>query len=408
MNSNKSLIFLYKSIQSGMTEKLLLFLIFFSMMYSVPCRSENTPNKYTVNGYVKDSQTGEALIGAVIIVKELSQTGTATNAYGFYSLTIPEGTYTLTAQFMGYEPRSLQLTLIQNVKQNFSLNEKSVEQKEVVITGERNDENIKSIQMGVDKIDVKGIQNVPVLLGEKDVLKTVQLLPGIKSAGEGNSGFYVRGGGADQNLILMDEATVYSASHFLGFFSVFNSDAIKDVTIYKGAMPAAYGGRLSSVLDIKMKEGNEKQFGVNGGIGLISSRLTIEGPIINDKMSFSISGRRTYADLFLKLSGDTTINRSRLYFYDLNAKMHYQIGEEDRIFLSGYFGKDVFGLSNIFGIDWGNATGTVRWNHLFSDKMFSNTSLIYSTYDYNIDLDFSGNTITVYSRIQDYNLKQDF
>ena len=294
-----------QDIQFDMVKKLFLFPLFVSMMYSVPYRTENGLNKYTINGYVKDSQTGEVLIEAVIVVKELPQAGTTTNAYGFYSLTIPEGTYTLSAQLMGYEPRALQITLNQNVKQNFLLIEKSVEQKEVVVTGERNDENIKSIQMGVDKIDVKGIQSVPVLLGEKDVLKTMQLLPGIKSAGEGNSGFYVRGGGADQNLILMDEATVYSASHFLGFFSVFNSDAIKDVTVYKGAMPAAYGGRLSSVLDIKMKEGNEKQFSINGGIGLISSRLTVEGPIINDKMSFSISGRRTYADLFLKLSSDS-------------------------------------------------------------------------------------------------------
>ena len=217
----------------------------------------------------------------------------------------------------------------------------------------------------------------------------------------------MRGGGADQNLILLDEATVYSASHFLGFFSVFNSDAIKDVTVYKGTMPAEYGGRLSSVLDIKMKEGNDKQFDVNGGIGLISSRLTIEGPIVDEKVSFSISGRRTYADLFLKLSSDSMINQSQLYFYDLNAKVNCQIGENDRIYLSSYFGSDVLGLGNTIGIDWGNATGTLRWNHLFSEKMFSNTSLIYSMYDYNINLNFAGNKISIYSRIQDYNVKED-
>jgi hypothetical protein len=368
---------------------------------------DDNSNKFTINGYVKDSQTGEALIGATIIVKELLQTGATTNAYGYYSLTILEGTYSITAHFIGYEPQTFQVTLKQNVKQNFNLAEKSIEQKDVIITGERKDDNVTNTQMGIEKLDVKGIQSIPVLLGEKDVLKTVQLLPGIKSAGEGNSGFYVRGGGADQNLILLDEATVYSASHFFGFFSVFNSDAIKDVTVYKGTMPAEYGGRLSSVLDIKMKDGNAKQFGVHGGIGLISSRLTIEGPIVDEKASFSISGRRTYADLFLKLSSDSSINQSRLYFYDLNAKVNYQIGEDDRIFLSGYFGSDVLGMGNLVGIDWGNATGTLRWNHLFSEKMFSNTSLIYSMYDYTINIDFAGNKISIYSRIQDYNLKED-
>lgn len=390
-----------------MSKHLILLLFIVTNTYARLELPEDNPNKFTINGYVKDSQTGELLIGAIITLKELPQTGTATNAYGFYSLTILEGTYTISAHFMGYEPLSFQVTLKQNVKQNFNLVEKSVEQKEVIITGERKDDNVTNTQMGIEKLDVKGIQSVPVLLGEKDVLKTVQLLPGIKSAGEGNSGFYVRGGGADQNLILLDEATVYSASHFLGFFSVFNSDAIKDVTVYKGTMPAEYGGRLSSVLDIKMKEGNDKHFGVNGGIGLISSRLTIEGPIVDEKISFSISGRRTYADLFLKLSSDSTINQSRLFFYDLNAKVNYQIGENDRIYLSGYFGSDVLGLGNTIGIDWGNATGTLRWNHLFSEKMFSNTSLIYSMYDYNIDLNFAGNKISIYSRIQDYNVKED-
>jgi hypothetical protein len=368
---------------------------------------EENVNKFTVSGYVKDSKTGEALIGAIITIKELPQAGAATNAYGYYSLTIREGTYTITSRIMGYEPLSYRVNLTQNVKQNIRLLEKSVEQKEVVITGERKDENVTNTQMGTEKLDVKEIQNVPVLLGEKDILKTVQLLPGIKSAGEGNSGFYVRGGGADQNLILLDEAIVYSASHFLGFFSVFNSDAINDVTVYKGTMPAEYGGRLSSVLDIKMKDGNDKQFGVNGGIGLISSRLTVEGPIVDEKASFSISGRRTYADLFLKLSSDSLINQSRLYFYDLNAKVNYQISENDRIYLSGYFGSDVLGMGNLIGIDWGNATGTLRWNHLFSEKMFSNTSLIYSMYDYSVNMDFAGNKMSIYSRIQDYNFKED-
>jgi len=347
------------------------------------------------------------MIGAAITIKELPETGAISNAYGFYSLTIPAGNYTITAHFTGYNSSSSLISLKQNVKQNFNIVEKSLEQKEIVVTGEKRNDNVTNTQMGFDKLDVKEIQNIPVLFGEKDIIKTMQLLPGIKSAGEGNNGIYIRGGGADQNLILLDEATVYSASHFLGFFSVFNSDAISDITVYKGTMPAEYGGRLSSVLDIKMKDGNAKQFGVNGGIGLIASRLTVEGPIVEDKGSFSISGRRTYADLFLKLSKDTSINQSRLYFYDINAKANYQIGEDDRLYLSGYFGGDVLGLGNIVGIDWGNATGTFRWNHLFNEKLFSNTSLIYSLYDYNINLNFAGNNITVYSRIQDYNLKED-
>jgi hypothetical protein len=309
---------------------------------------------------------------------------------------------------MGYTPFSQQVVMKQNVKLNIELLEKGVEQKAVVVTGEKKDENIKEIQMGMEKLDVKSIQDIPVLFGEKDVIKTVQLLPGVKSGGDGNTGFYVRGGAADQNLILLDEANVYSASHFLGFFSVFNSDAIKDVTLFKGEMPSEYGGRLSSVLDIKMKDGNAKDFGVNGGIGLIASRLSVEGPIVSDKGSFSISGRRTYLDLFLKLSSDSSVNRVRLYFYDLNAKANYQLGENDRIYLSGYFGKDVLGFGNTFGIDWGNTTATFRWNHLFNEKMFSNTSLIYSTYDYTVIANINGNNLNLISKIKDEGVKQDF
>ena len=391
-----------------MSKSLIVFLLLLSSVAFLSTHRANAQVKCTISGYVKDAKTGEALIGAIVTVNELLHTGTATNAYGYYSLTIPGGTYTVTARMMGYESLSSLVTLRQNEKHNFDLLERSIELKEVLITAERQDENIKNLQMGIEKLDVKQIQSVPVLLGEKDVLKTLQLLPGIKSSGEGNGGFYVRGGGADQNLILLDEATVYNASHLLGFFSVFNSDAIKDVVVFKGTMPAEYGGRLSSVLDIRMKEGNEKQFGVNGGIGLLSSRLTVEGPIAADRASFSVSGRRTYADLFLKLSSDSSINHSRLYFYDLNAKANYQIGENDRVYLSCYFGSDIVGLGNTVGFDWGNATGTLRWNHLFSEKLFSNTSLIYSKYDYSIDLNFAGNTISVYSKIQDCGLKEDW
>ncbi|TAL80732.1 MAG: TonB-dependent receptor [Bacteroidetes bacterium] len=382
--------------------------------------SINAQTKYTISGYVKDADTGEELIGASVFIKELSatglpakgqfgpQAGTSTNAYGFYSITIPEGSYNVNAQFIGYEPKSLLLALSQNIKQDFSLNEKVSELKEVFITAEKKNKNITKIQMGTEKINVKEIKSIPVIFGEKDIFKTIQLLPGVKAAGEGNSGFYVRGGAADQNLILFDEATVYNGSHLLGFFSVFNSDAIKDVTLYKGSQPAEYGGRLSSVLDIKMQDGNNQKFGAEGGIGLISSRIKIDGPIVKDKGSFTISARRTYADVFLKLSRDTTLNQAKLYFYDLNVKANYRLNDKNRIFLSGYFGKDVLGFGDEFGIDWGNATGTLRWNHLFSNKLFSNTSLIFSNYDYIIHIDFSGTKGEIISRIQDYNIKQDF
>jgi hypothetical protein len=364
--------------------------------------------KYTISGYAKDAKTGEELIGATIVIKELVATGVSTNAYGFYSITIPEGNYTVSSQFLGYDTKAVSVVLTQNTKLDFILSEAQHNLDEVVVTEEKKNDNITKNQMGAEKLDIQQIKNIPVLFGEKDVLKTLQLLPGVKTAGEGNSGFYVRGGGADQNLILLDEAIVYNASHLLGFFSVFNSDAIKDVTLYKGTQPADFGGRLSSVLDIKMKDGNDKKIGVSGGIGLISSRLNIEGPIVKDKGSFIISARRTYADMFLKLSRDSATRQAKLFFYDVNAKANYRVNDKNRIFLSGYFGKDVLGFGNTFGINWGNATGTLRWNHLFSEKLFSNTSLIFTNYDYKISLNSGGTEIDIVSRVQDYGIKQDF
>jgi hypothetical protein len=386
----------------------ILFLLLLSGIFSNAQTSENKKS-YTINGYVKDAKTGEELIGAVVAIKELTATGASTNAYGFYSITIPEGTYTVTAQFLGYETKTSQVSLTQNIKLDFVISETQRNLEEVVVTEERKNENITRNEMGVEKLDIQQIKNIPVLFGEKDVLKTLQLLPGVKSAGEGQSGFYVRGGGADQNLVLLDEATVYNASHLLGFFSVFNSDAIKDVTLYKGTQPADYGGRLSSVLDIKMKDGNDKKFGASGGIGLIASRLNIEGPIVKNKGSFIISGRRTYADTFLKLSKDSATRQARLYFYDFNAKANYRINDKNRVYLSGYFGKDVLGFGKSFGFNWGNVTGTFRWNHLFSEKLFSNTSLIFTNYDYKISVSGGNSTsLNIISRIQDYGLKQDF
>lgn len=364
---------------------------------------------FSISGTVKDYKTGELMIGARIYLKESPTIGTASNAYGFYSISAPPGSYTLLVGFSGYLLDTTKLVLNNNITHNIELFEQATELQEVVISSEKkHNENLVKPIMGVQKLTISEIKNVAVIFGEKDVLKTIQLLPGIKSTGEGSSGFYVRGGGADQNLILLDEATVYNASHLLGFFSAFNSDAIKDLTVYKGAMPAEYGGRLSSVIDIRMNDGNSKDYHVSGGIGLIASRLNFEGPIVKDKGSFIISGRRTYADVFLMLSSDSTIKKSSLYFYDLNLKANYKINDKNRVYLSGYFGKDNLGLGGNFGIDYGNSTATARWNHIFNSRMFSNTSLIYSNYNYNIHIVNGTNDIIIKSKIEDLSLKQDF
>ena len=384
-------------------EKLRSYLLCLFLLFAITGFSQQ---KFTISGYIKDVKTGENLIGATVSIKELQGKGVATNAYGFYSITLPAGDYQISSQFIGYTPQMQQINLNQSVKQNFTLHEQVNTLDEVVVSGQRHDENITKTSMGVQKLNTNEIKSIPVLFGENDVLKTIQLLPGIKPAGEGSSGFNVRGGSSDQNLILLDEATVFNASHLMGFFSVFNSDAIKDITVYKGNEPAEYGGRLSSVLDIKMNDGNNQKLCVSGGIGLISSRINVEGPIVKEKGSFMITARRTYADLFLKLSSDTTKNQTKLFFYDLNAKASYRVNNNNRIYLSGYFGKDLIALKNTFGINWGNVSGTLRWNHLFSDRLFSNTSLIFSNYDYKIYIN-NGNKLNIISRIQDYGIKQD-
>jgi hypothetical protein len=364
-------------------------------------------NKQTLNGTVSDAKTGETLIGASVKLTGDNLASTMTNSYGFYSLNIPKGNYEISISFIGYNTVKKNIVVNKDQRLSFVLEEDN-QLNEVVISGVKRNENVSSPQMGLQKINVKEINSVPVLLGERDVLKTLQLLPGIKSAGEGNSGFYVRGGSTDQNLILLDEAPVYNASHLLGFFSTFNSDAIKDVSVYKGGMPAQYGGRLASVLDIKMNDGNRKEYTAEGGIGLISSRLKVEGPIVKDKGSFMISARRTYMDAFLKLSSDSAINNNTLYFYDLNAKANYLLDDKNTLYLSGYFGRDKLGLSDTFGFNWGNATVTLRWNHLYSNRLFSNTSLIYSNYNYIIQNFMEENNFEVNSSIKDFNLKQDF
>jgi hypothetical protein len=365
-------------------------------------------SKYSISGTIRDKETGETLIGATAILLEKPGAGAVSNAYGFYSLAAPAGDYTLIVSFTGYLPDTLRLSLKGDKTMPIKLQPDGAALQAVVVGAVRKDANVTSPQMGVQKLSTNEIKNIPVLFGEKDVLKTIQLLPGIKSAGDGNSGFYVRGGSTDQNLVLLDEATVYNASHLLGFFSVFNSDAIKDITVYKEGMPAEYGGRLSSVVDIRMNDGNDQHFSGSGGVGLISTRLNLEGPIVKDQGSFTVSARRTYADLFLKLSKDTNINRNSLYFYDLNAKANYKLNEHNHLYLSGYFGKDHLGFNNSFGIDYGNATATARWNHVFNNRLFSNTSFIYSNYSYLINDNENSNNININSEIRDFSLKQDF
>jgi hypothetical protein len=381
------------------------FVVFLSIVF---CAFISSAQKFTISGSIKDAKNGEDLIGATLRVKELEGQGARSNSYGFYSLTLAKGKYTLIYQYLGYEKQEFEIMIDKNTIKNIQLVGIERMLKDVVIKAAKEDKNVTRTQMGVIKLDPKAIETIPVLFGEKDILKTLQMMPGVKAAGEGQSGFYVRGGGADQNLVLLDEAPVYNASHLLGFFSVFNSDALKDVTLYKGDIPAEFGGRASSVLDVKMKDGNNKNYSASGGLGLISSRLTLEGPIVKDKGSFIISGRRTYADLFLKLSKDSIRKESKLYFYDLNLKANYKLGNKDRLFLSGYFGRDIFGLGTTFGFDWGNATATVRWNHVFNNKLFSNTSMIYSDYSYKIKLGFDEEEFQVKASIRDYNLKQDF
>ena len=361
--------------------------------------------KTTVNGTVKDKMNGESIMGAIIKVDQLANVVVTSNEYGFFAISLPKGKYDLRISYVGYEEKRIPITLNEPMSIPVFLESKN-QLVEVVVESKRKDDNLMKAQMGTETLNMKSISRVPVLFGEKDVLKTIQLLPGVKSAGEGNSGFYVRGGAADQNLILLDEAPVYNASHLLGFFSTFNSDAIKDATLIKGNGPAQYGGRLSSVLDVKMKEGNNKNYIVNGGVGLISSRLSIEGPIQEDKSSFILSGRRTYADIFVK--ANEKFKDNILYFYDFNAKANYKIDDKNRIYFSGYFGRDELGLGTSFGINWGNKTGTIRWNRVMSNKLFLNTSLIYSDYNYDVSLKNGETKFNVNSNIKDVNVKQDY
>jgi len=364
--------------------------------------------KFTLSGTIKDSSNGETLIGASIFVTEPSLIGTTSNEYGFYSLQLPEGNYRVHVQYIGYNADTLDVDLHQNQTLDLKLNEASSELQAVTVLSRQVNENILSGETGVERVNIQEINKLPVLFGERDLFKSIQLLPGIKANSDGSSGFSVRGGAIDQNLILLDEAPVYNAAHLLGFFSTFNSDAVRDVMVYKGTQPAHYGGRLSSVVDVRMKEGNNQAFEGNASIGLITSRLSAEGPIVKDRGSFFVSARRTYADMILSVMHNNIAKKSKLYFYDLNAKVNYRIGEKDIVYLSGYTGRDKLRIFEGFGVQWGNATATLRWNHIINNKWFSLTSFILSDYDYLSDLDNSGNAFLLNSRIRDYNLKQEF
>ncbi|PKA96644.1 TonB-dependent receptor-like protein [Flavobacteriaceae bacterium MAR_2009_75] len=356
--------------------------------------------RFTLSGTVTEASSNETLIGVTIAFPEL-KTGVTTNEYGFYSITLPEGEYRLQVSYLGFQDVVQDVSFSESMKMNFQMEESAELLQEVIVTEDVEKMDIRKPQMSVNAMSAETIKKIPVILGEADVIKSILLLPGVTNAGEGASGFNVRGGAVDQNLILLDEATIFNSSHLFGFFSVFNPDAIKDLKLYKGGIPARYGGRVSSVLNIFQKEGNSKEFKVNGGIGAVASRLLVEGPIKKDKAAFLIGGRASYAHLFLPLFDiDNTA-----YFYDLNTKLNYNINDRNSIYLSGYFGRDVFGISESFVNTYGNAVGNFRWNHLFSDKLFSNLSLIYSDYYYGLKLDFVG--FNWNSGIQNFNVKYD-
>lgn len=356
--------------------------------------------KFTLSGTVSEASSNETLIGVSLVLPAL-KTGTTTNEYGFYSISLPAGQYEVILSHLGYQDISQTIRLDANKKIDFTLKELSQQLKEVVVSEDVERLDIRTPQMSVHSLSIKTIKQIPVVLGEADVIKSLLLLPGVSSAGEASSGFNVRGGAADQNLILLDEATIFNSSHLFGFFSVFNPDAIKDVKLFKGGIPARYGGRVSSVLEIFQKEGNKKTLKVNGGIGVVASRLLVEGPILKDRTAFLAGGRASYSHLFLPLFDID----NKAYFYDINAKVHHRINEKNNIYLSGYFGRDLFSINDNFVNTYGNAVGNFRWNHLFSDRLFSNLSLIFSDYFYGLELDFAG--FQWNSGIQNFNAKYD-
>ena len=389
-------------------------IFFFVFLFVFGTFTGSAQNKYTISGYIKDSLNGETLIGATIAVQGQTK-GISSNLYGFYSITLDEGKYLLICTFIGYRVKAVSIDLRADTKINFDVLPRSYLAEEVVVSAKKRDANVKNAQMGKFTLPIEQIKSIPAFLGEVDLLKVVQFLPGVRNAGEGSSGIYVRGGGPDQNLILLDDAPVYNTGHLFGFFSIFNADAIKNVTLIKGGMPAQYGGRLSSVLDVSMKEGNNQKLEVDAGIGVIASRLSIQGPLKKNKSSFILSGRRTYIDAIAKpfIKSGSQFKGSGYYFYDLNAKVNYIFSDKDRLYLSGYFGRDVFDYVNAkqslkFNIPWGNSTGTLRWNHVFNNKLFGNTTVVYNDYNFTFNAVQNDFELKLASGIRDLSLKQDF
>ncbi len=381
-------------------KKYIVFILFIaSFFYSV------AQDKHTISGVIKD-QAGESLIGASIFISEI-ESGTVSNEYGFYSITLPDGRYQVTYSYVGHKILKKEIILQKDITLDVTMQENTETLNMVEVTSKRKSSNVKATEMSSMELQAKEIKKIPAFMGEIDIIKAIQMMPGVQAASEGSSGFNVRGGSIDQNLILLDEATVYNASHLMGFFSVFNNDAIKDVKLYKGDIPASAGGRLSSLLDIRMKDGNNNTFHANGGIGTISSRLTLQSPIIKNKSSFIVSGRRSYADLMLLFSTDEEIKNNKLYFYDLNLKADYMLNKNNRFYMSAYLGRDVLGMQKSYGMNWGNKTITGRWNHLFNNKLFSNLSVVYSDYDY--ELFQKDNTFDVRwtSQLKDVKIKED-
>jgi len=391
----------------------LLFALF-AFSTSFAQQKTNTKKRFTISGYIRDKSSGETLIGATLSIKTSSK-GISSNQYGFYSITLEAGKYNLLCTSVGYKSQSISLELNMDSVMNIDMENGVALSQEVVVTAKKRDNNVKTAQMGKVSLQIEQIKSVPAFLGEVDLLKVVQLLPGVRNAGEGSAGIYVRGGGPDQNLILLDDAVVYNTGHLFGFFSVFNSDAIKNVTLIKGGMPAQYGGRLSSVLDVSMKDGNNQKLQVDGGIGLIASRVSIQGPLKKEKASFIISARRTYIDALTKpfVSKTSQFSGSGYYFYDLNTKLNYKFSDKNRLFLSGYFGRDVFDFVNgqqslNVNIPWGNATGTIRWNHVFSKKLFVNTTALYNDYNFSFKANQNNFDVKLASGIKDVSIKQDY
>ncbi len=372
-------------------------------------RSAASDQKFTLSGYVRDAANGEELIGVTVYITQVKN-GVITNPYGFYSITLPQGSYTVRYSYLGYQSVSKEIALTGNQEINLELVVEASELAEVEVVAEKEEEdaNVQEVKMSRNQVNIEMVKQLPALFGEPDVIKTIQMMPGVISAGEGTSGFFVRGGSADQNLILIDEAPVYDASHLFGLFSVFNADVIKDSELYKGGIPAQFGGRLSSILDIRTKDGNNKQLAGNGSISNLAAKVMLEGPLVKEKSSFIVSARRSYADLFLKLSSDPNTRENSVFFYDLNAKVNWKPNNKNRVFVAAYVGRDVFKFGNDARFGWGNATSTVRWNHLFNERLFSNTTALFSNFDYLLEVNSSSQGFTWTANLQEASLKEDF